>query len=72
LGVHPHGVAAQHDDFGISFEPEADLPGIAKAASGAWARTVSRAEELPAAVKEAFAAVRGGRAAVLSAQLASA
>ncbi|HWC80586.1 MAG TPA: thiamine pyrophosphate-requiring protein [Pseudonocardiaceae bacterium] len=69
VGVHPHGVAAQHNDFGISFAPEADLPGIARAASGAWARTVSRADELPAAVKEAFAAVRAGQPAVLSAQL---
>jgi len=72
LGVHPDGFAAQYNDFGISFEPEADLPGIAKAASGAWARTVSRADELPAAVKEAFDAVRGGRGAVLGVQLASA
>lgn len=66
LGVHPHGVAAEHDDFGIGFDPEADLPGIAAAASGAWARTVTRAGELPAAVTEAFAAVRAGRPAVLA------
>ena len=64
-----HGVAAQHNDFGVSFTPEADLPGIARAASGAWARTVSRADELPAAVKDAFAAVRAGQPAVLSAHL---
>jgi acetolactate synthase-1/2/3 large subunit len=69
VGVHPHGVAAQHNDFGVSFTPEADLPGIARAASGAWARTVSRADELPAAVKDAFAAVRAGQPAVLSAHL---
>jgi acetolactate synthase-1/2/3 large subunit len=66
LGVHPHGVAAEHDDFGISFDPEADLPGIAAAASGALARTVTRAGELPAVVKDAFAAVRAGQPAVLS------
>jgi acetolactate synthase-1/2/3 large subunit len=69
LGVHPHGVAAEHDDFGISFTPEADLPGIARAASGAWTHTVSRAGELPAALKEALAAVRTGQPAVLSVQL---
>jgi acetolactate synthase I/II/III large subunit len=69
LGVHPDGIAARHNDFGISFEPEADLPGIAQSASGAWARTVSRADELTGAVKEAFAAVRAGQSAVLSVHL---
>jgi acetolactate synthase I/II/III large subunit len=69
LGVHPDGIAARHNDFGISFAPEADLPGIARAASGAWARTVSRPEDLAAALKQALAAVRAGQPAVLSAQL---
>jgi acetolactate synthase-1/2/3 large subunit len=69
LGVHPHGVAAQHNDFGISFAPEADLPGIARAASGAWARTVSHADELPTALQEALAVVQAGQPAVLSAHL---
>jgi acetolactate synthase-1/2/3 large subunit len=69
MGVYPHGVAAEHDDFGISFTPEADLPGIARAASGAWARTVSRAGELPSELKEALAAVRAGQPAVLSVHL---
>ncbi|HEY2699703.1 MAG TPA: thiamine pyrophosphate-requiring protein [Pseudonocardiaceae bacterium] len=69
LSVHPHGVAARHDDFGTSFTPEADLPGIARAASGAWARTVSRPDELPGAMKEALAAVQAGQPAVLSAHV---
>jgi acetolactate synthase-1/2/3 large subunit len=69
MGVYPHGVAAEHNDFGISFTPEADLPGIARAASGAWARTVSRASELPSELKEALAAVRAGQPAVLSVHL---
>ena len=69
LGVHPHGAAATHDDFGIGFDPEADLPGIARAASGAWGHTITDAAELPAAVKEAFATVRAGRPAVLSVHL---
>ena len=56
-------------DFGISFTPEADLPGIARAASGAWARTVSHAGELQNALEEALAAVRAGRPAVLSVHL---
>jgi acetolactate synthase-1/2/3 large subunit len=62
-------VAARHDDFGTSFTPEADLPGIARAASGAWARTVSRPDELPGAMKEALAAVQAGQPAVLSAHV---
>ncbi|MBX9389247.1 thiamine pyrophosphate-requiring protein [Streptomonospora nanhaiensis] len=66
LGVHPDGVAAREDDFNVSFEPEADLPGIAAAAGGAHARTLTRAEELPGALKEALEAVRSGRSAVLS------
>jgi acetolactate synthase-1/2/3 large subunit len=69
LGVHPDGVAAAHNDFGIGFAPAVDLPGLARAASGAWARTVTSAAELPAALKEAVATVRAGTPAVLSAQL---
>jgi acetolactate synthase-1/2/3 large subunit len=69
LGVHPHGVAAEHNDFGISFTPEADLPGIARAASGAWTRTVSRASELPSELTAALAAVRAGQPAVMSVHL---
>jgi len=72
MDVYPNGIAARYNDFGISFAPEADLPGIARAASGAWARTVHRPDELAAAVKEAFAAVRAGQPAVLSAHLSSA
>jgi acetolactate synthase-1/2/3 large subunit len=72
VGVHPDGFAARHDDFGIGFAPEADLPGIARAASGAWARTVTRADELRLALKEAIEAVRDGRPAVLSAHLPAA
>ena len=32
LQVHPDGAAAKADDFYVSFEPEADLPGVARAA----------------------------------------
>lgn len=66
LSVHPDGVAAQRDDFGVSFEPEADLPGVAEAAGGAWGRTVRVAGELKGALAEALAAVHAGRSAVLS------
>ncbi|WP_158889882.1 thiamine pyrophosphate-requiring protein [Amycolatopsis anabasis] len=69
LGVHPEGVAAEHDDFNVSFEPEADLPGIAAAAGGAWGRTVRDPDELKGALTEALDAVRSGRSAVLSVHL---
>ena len=69
LGVHPAGAAAAADDFGVSFEPEADLPGIAAAAGGAFAATVSDPAQLPATLKEALAAVHAGRSAVIAAHL---
>jgi acetolactate synthase-1/2/3 large subunit len=69
LGVHPDGAAAAADDFRVSFEPEADLPGIAAAAGGAFAATVSDPAELPGVLKEALAAVHSGRAAVVAAHI---
>jgi len=66
LGVHPDGAAARADDFHVSFEPEADLPGIAAAAGGAWAATVDDPAALPGVLKEAFSVVRGGRSAVVA------
>ncbi|MGH3518977.1 MAG: thiamine pyrophosphate-dependent enzyme, partial [Haloechinothrix sp.] len=69
LGVHPDGVAAANDDFNVGFAPEADLPGIAAAAGGAWAHTVEVPDELPATLAKAVNAVRAGRSAVLSVQV---
>jgi acetolactate synthase-1/2/3 large subunit len=69
LRVHPSGAAAAADGFQTSFDPEADLPGIAAAAGGAYAATVADPDELPQVLKDALAVVRGGRSAVLSAQL---
>jgi acetolactate synthase-1/2/3 large subunit len=69
LGVHPDGVAAARDDFNVGFGPEADLPGIAAAAGGAWARTVRRPGEVQEALRQALAAVRDERSAVLSVHL---
>jgi acetolactate synthase-1/2/3 large subunit len=66
LGVHPDGVAAANDDFHVSFEPEADLAGVARAAGGAHGVTVTDPGELPGALKDALEVVRGGRSAVLS------
>ncbi|KAA9150891.1 thiamine pyrophosphate-requiring protein [Amycolatopsis acidicola] len=69
LGVHPEGMAARNDDFNVSFEPEADLPGIAAAAGGAWGRTTRVASDVERDLDEALKAVRNGRSAVLSVHL---
>jgi acetolactate synthase-1/2/3 large subunit len=69
LGVHPAGAAAMADDFHVSFEPEADLPGVAAAAGGAFAATVSDPAGLPGVLKEALAAVHAGRSAVVAAHI---
>jgi acetolactate synthase-1/2/3 large subunit len=69
LKVHPDGAAARADDFHASFEPEADLPGVAAAAGGAYGVTVSDPGELPQVLKDALAVVRGGRSAVVSVHL---
>jgi acetolactate synthase I/II/III large subunit len=69
LQVHPDGAAAQADDFHVSFEPEVDLPGVARAAGGAYGVTVSDPGELPGVLKDALAVVHGGRSAVVSVQL---
>jgi acetolactate synthase-1/2/3 large subunit len=66
--VRPGGHAARH--FRASFSPAADLPGVAAAAGGALARTVTAAAGLPAALADALAAVRDGQAAVVSVRLA--
>jgi acetolactate synthase-1/2/3 large subunit len=69
LQVHPDGAAARADDFHVSFEPEADLAGVAQAAGGAYGVRVSDPGELPRVLKDALAVVQGGRSAVVSVQL---
>jgi acetolactate synthase I/II/III large subunit len=68
VGVHPHGLASQGDDIGISFEPPPDYAGIAVAAGGAHGETVKRVDEVEAAVERAIRVVREeGRSAVINA-----
>ena len=69
LAVHPDGAAAAADDFHVSFRPEADLPGVARAAGGAYGVTVDDPGELPGVLKDALAVVHGGRSAVVSVHL---
>lgn len=58
-------------ELNISFAPTPDYSGIAKAASGGkcWAGVASTAQQLDVKLKEALAAVREGRSAVLDAHL---
>jgi acetolactate synthase-1/2/3 large subunit len=58
VGVHPHGLASQGDDIGISFEPPPDYAGIAIAAGGAHGETIKRVDEVEAAIARAVRAVR--------------
>ena len=71
LAVHPDGAAAG-GGAGTGFAPEADLPGVAAAAGGAYAATVSRADKLPSTLNRALAQVRRGRSAVISVHVPSA
>ena len=73
LLVHPDGEGSKVDNkaLNISFEPTPDYSGIAKAASGGkcWAGCVKTVGELLKTLPEAVEAVKGGRCAVLEAQL---
>ncbi len=69
MAVHPAGNVAG-GGFSASFQPGADLPGVAAAAGGAYARTVTAADLLPVALRRALDHVRHGQPAVISARLA--
>ena len=65
LTVHPDGAVAAMGG-GTGFAPGADLPGVAAAAGGAYAATVTQAARLPATLRRALGQVRRGRSAVVS------
>ena len=67
--VHPAGNVAA-GGFAASFQPGAGLPGVAAAAGGAYARTVTAADLLPVALRRALDHVRHGQPAVISARVA--
>jgi len=68
IAVHPDGDAVR-TGFSVSFEPEADLAGVAAAAGGAYAATVTAAARLPQTLRQALAEVAAGRSAVVSVQI---
>ena len=71
LAVHPTGHASRAADLGLSFAPAPDHAAIAAASGGAFARTITRPDEVTAAVAEALQVVRGERrCAVLDVKLA--
>jgi acetolactate synthase I/II/III large subunit len=65
LAVHPEGRVAA-GGFAASFQPGADLAGVAAAAGGAYARTVTAADLLPVTLRRALEHVRNGQSAVIS------
>jgi acetolactate synthase I/II/III large subunit len=66
--VHPAGAAAA-GGFSTGFCPAPDLAGVAAAAGGAYAATVTAASKLPATLRRALGKVRRGRSAVVSARV---
>jgi len=68
--VHPHGLAAKSPNIDIDFPQPPDYGGIAAAAGGAHAETVTRtAEVLPALERALFAIRNQRRAAVIDAHV---
>jgi len=66
--LYPNGGAETLGDC-VSLSPSADFAKIAEAAGGALAFTVAQADALPAALKQAMVAVRGGRCAVVDVRM---
>lgn len=69
LAVHPGGNVAG-GGFAASFQPGPDLAGVAAAAGGAYARTVTAADLLPVTLRRALEHVRNGQSAVISVRVA--
>ena len=68
---HPGGVADTSDQYWVNFAQSADMAGIAQAAGGAYAATVTSVGELQTTLIEALARVNGGQSAVVSVRLAA-
>lgn len=66
---HPGGAAETTDRYWVDLEQSADFGGIAQAAGGAWARTVTEFRELEGALADGLAQVRGGTQAVVTVRL---
>jgi acetolactate synthase-1/2/3 large subunit len=58
LGLHPNGAASRAGTLDTEFGPDPDYGGIAAAAGGAYACTISRPEEVEPTLERALEAVR--------------
>jgi acetolactate synthase-1/2/3 large subunit len=58
LAVHPKGYASRANSIDVAFDPPPDYSAIAAAAGGAYARAVTRPEDVEPAVVEALRIVR--------------
>ncbi|MFJ7724547.1 thiamine pyrophosphate-requiring protein [Neobacillus sp. NPDC097160] len=65
LGVHPHGIANETDQFFVNFDPPANLAKIAEAAGDVYPITVKERSELKDALKKAMQLVKEGRTTVV-------
>ncbi len=65
LGVHPHGVANQTNNFFVNFDSPANYAEIAAAAGDAHAITVKHRSDLKEALNEGLKQVKEGRSAVI-------
>lgn len=70
LRLHPDGAAKESNMFWSDFRHPSDLAGIAEAAGGAYARTVTHPEEVREALARGLQEVRNGRSAVIDVRLA--
>lgn len=68
---YPGGLADGTDHYWVNLAQSADLAGIAKAAGGAYAATITTLDELEPTLLEALAQVKDGNSAVVSVRLAA-
>jgi len=66
---HPGGFAEEANEFHASLAPSAQLDMVAKAAGGAFAKTVTDPKELLKALKDGREAVKKGKCAVINVML---
>ena len=65
LGVHPHGVANETQNFFVDFDSPADYAQIAAAAGDAYGIMVKKQSDLKKALIEGLNQVKEGRSAVI-------
>lgn len=69
LGVHPEGIAKQHNKFWIDFNDKSNLAKVAEATGNAFGVQVSDPKELKDVLKTALDHVKQGRSAVVDVKI---